>query len=215
VATSVRDPTDASPPGFAPWSASVGFLASSAWCSVRFRVWLFLFATGCFGLHVGHAPGTPYPITLADLGEPAVEQFDGRLAPEFGIPTLRSLAPDPISLTMTSRRQVEDVQVVRGITPPPLIDAFHARVGGHASGALPVDVVIERMFSGCYQVKTQGIEPGHHQFVEAWIDFGDAGGRRIRFSRHDATCFTRVDEQLAQLGDDLARATILVSRDVQ
>lgn len=139
----------------------------------------------------------------------------GRLGGQFGIPTLSSIAPDPWGLTLTAKRQILETHFARGETPSALEDAFHARVGGHAGAPTPVRVVIERLFTGCYPSDVGQRQRGQHSFVEAWVDLGDVGGRRVRFHTYEPECTVRPTDQLTLLGTALAEATIAVTREVR
>ena len=190
---------------------------SSGWWFVRSSPALLclLALAGCFGVHIGHAPPVPYPITELDLDEPAPRATEGRLPAQFQIPVLRSLAPDPVWVAFNDRRQIAFTERRLGEVPPAMQDAFHGRVGGSAGAAIEVQVVIERLFTGCYPVRIGGLERGQHSFIEAFVDFGEAGGRRLRFSLHEPGCTLTAEEAFAQLGDALASETILLAGEVR
>lgn len=163
---------------------------------------------------MGHAPPVPYPITLRDLQEPGPPKAAERLGPQFKIPSLHSLAPDPVAVEFSERRQIVRADLLEQSVPVMLEDGFHGSVGGNGSGEIEVSVVIERLFTGCYPVRVGGLERGQHSFVEAWIDLGTAGGDRVRFAVHEEYC-TSADDAMTRLGTGLAALTVAVSERVE
>ncbi|TNE89180.1 MAG: hypothetical protein EP330_12130 [Deltaproteobacteria bacterium] len=182
---------------------------------MRSEILLFFAVSGCVGVHIGHAPAVPYPITEADLIEPASTAVEGRLDTRFQIPVLSSVAPDPLWIEFNDKRQVAFAQRYAGDVPPTLEDAFHGRIGGNAGASIPVSVVLERVYSGCYPVRMAPFERGQHSFAEVFVDFGSAGGSRVRFTLHEPGCTVDVDEAMAALGDALAAEVIRLSRSIQ
>ncbi|MCO4743486.1 MAG: hypothetical protein KC912_01775 [Proteobacteria bacterium] len=176
---------------------------------------LFLALTGCVGVHLAHAPAVPYPMTEADLAEPSPIAPAGRLPSGFGIPSLRSVAPDPIAVEFTAARQILRSDVLEQQVPTTLNDAFHGAVGGNAGARIPVTVVIERLYTGCYPVRMGAVAAGEYAFVEALVSFHASGQRRIRFTITEESCGNSADEMLARIGKGLAAETVALAGEVQ
>ncbi len=146
---------------------------------------MLLLLTGC-AFWFGEADLAAYPITRDDLLR-TPQAIGPSLPPGFAVPTVRSVAPEPLLLEVSTVGYPEKVQLGELHAPLEFTDALRGAAGGVEVG-IPVEVVVERFQLLCLGQDRGAIRSGAHMVVEGAVSFGEGPWQPIEVTRYARDC---------------------------